>query len=67
MKNNFLNIFFLQTAVEMGKNENEAAEFLCLSENDIFKTIELLELGNHEYIEYYIEELTKEVFFINFS
>ena len=46
----------------MGKSESEALQMLCLSNNDTFKAIELLSLGSHEYIEYYVEELSKEVY-----
>ncbi len=62
VKNKFFNVCFLETAVEMGKSMEETADILCVSNNDVFSAIELLCLGSHEYIEYYIEELTKEEF-----
>ncbi len=61
IKNDFFNMCFLQIAEEMGKSETEVTSMLCVSNNDIFNAIQLLDLGGHEYIEYYIEELTKEV------
>ena len=52
---------FVETAGEMGKSESEIVETLCACSHDIFNAIALLNLGGHEYIEYYIEELTKDV------
>ncbi len=57
----FLNVFFVEAANEMGKSEAEAVKALCASNNDFMNAIALLDLKKHQYIEYYVEELSKEV------
>lgn len=59
-----MNVCFVEAALEMGKSEPEIIEALCEANNDIMVAFEKLKLTKHEYIEYYIEELTKEVFII---
>ena len=51
----------MEAASEMGKSETEAAQMFCLANNDLSAGLKLLGLEKHEYIEYYMEELSKEV------
>ena len=52
---------FVEVASEMGKTEEETVSILCVTDNDALSAIELLGLSKHQYLEYYLEELSQEV------
>jgi len=66
IEDKFLNVYFIECAKEMGVSEDLSAKALFNSNNDIKKTILILGLDKNEFIDYYLEELTKEVFFYFF-
>ncbi len=62
-EDHFLNVLFVEAAGEMGVSEIAAVTALCKANNDVMLAISMLDLAKHQYIEYYVEELSKPVSF----